>query len=270
MKYKLICSDLDDTLLTSDGRIEEDVKKAIARFVKIGGKFCIVTGRMTVGAIPMAKELGLHGEIITYQGAVVSDIDSGEILYSATIPYEDAVEIGKFVEEMGVYYQTYIGDKFYTEKATEATKLYKKLTQANYEETQIKLSDFISVNKVSPPKMMLICEVDKVPGILKMLVEKFGDKYLINTSKPFLIEIIPQGVSKGIAVKNLAKKYGIRREEIVCVGDSDNDLTMIKYAGLGVCVSNGSKNAINEADLVAPSADEYGVAWLINEVVLQD
>ena len=269
MKYKLICSDLDDTLLKSDGTLSTEVKSAIKKFENAGGKFCMVTGRMTVGAIPMAKELNLHGEIITYQGAVVSDIDSGEILYSATIPCEDAVKIGKFTESLGVYYQTYIGNKFYTKEATEATKLYKKLTKADYEETEIELSKYIEFNKISPPKIMIIAEVENVPIILRKMNNEFGDKYLINTSKPFLIEIIPQGVSKGVAVKNLAEKYGIKREEIVCIGDSDNDLTMLSYAGLSVCVNNGSENAKKEADLIAPSADDDGVAWTINEIVLK-
>ena len=133
MKYKLICSDLDDTLLNSKSKINPSLKGAISEYVKSGGKFCIVTGRMTVGAVPIAKSLDLHGEIISYQGAIVSDIDTGEIIFSTAIDTDFCIKIGEFIEDNGYYYQIYVGDKFYTATPNEFSEIYSKLSNASYE-----------------------------------------------------------------------------------------------------------------------------------------
>ena len=154
MKYKLICSDLDDTLIGSDGKFGKGLKDAIKEYEERGGKFCIVTGRMTSGALPVCKELGLKGELATFQGAVISDIESGEIYSATVIPCEKAAEIGEFIEELGFYYQTYAGEKFYTEKANEFTELYGKLSRADYEETGEKLSEYIIRKRINPPKIL--------------------------------------------------------------------------------------------------------------------
>ena len=264
MKYKLICSDLDDTLLTSDGVVPKEVKDAINRYVDRGGKFCLVTGRMTAGALPICAELNLFGEVITFQGAVISDISTGQILDTISLTTEDAVAIGKYLEERGVYYQTYVRDVFITEKATDYTVLYGRISRAVYEETGIKLSKYIETNKLTPPKILLIAPEETIPALKEELRAHFGEKYLINTSKPFLIEIIPRAINKAVAVEKLAKKYNIKREEIICVGDSENDLPMIDYAGLGVVVNNAPSSVKEHADVIAPSNDEYGLAWVID------
>ena len=264
MKYKLICSDLDDTLLDSDGNIPCGLKESIARYVDRGGKFCIVTGRMTAGALPICHALELFGEVITFQGAVVADISSGNVISEVTIPCEDAVKVGEFIEKMGVYYQTYIGKIFITEKATDYTKLYSKISIADYKETGVPLSKYIKDNSLNLPKMLIMAKPKKVPAILQKLREEFSDKFLINTSKPFIIEIIPKGISKGAAVADLAKKYNVKREEVICVGDSENDLPMIEYAGLGVAVDNASSFVKSKADFVAPSCDENGLQYVID------
>lgn len=264
MKYKLICSDLDDTLIAKDQSIGKNLKSSIDAYVKAGGKFCIVTGRMTAGAVPVAKELGLIGELITYQGAVVTDLQSGDVLYSISIACEDAVEIGRYIESKNYYYQTYVGDKFYTANPNEFTELYGKLSHAEFEKTEGLLSDFLEKNNISPPKLLVMSEEKNIPKILSDLQSKFEGRFLINTSKPFIIEIIPKEISKGKAVEFLAKKYGLKREEIICVGDSDNDLTMLEYAGLPVCVRGGSERAIATAKIIAPDCDDDAVSWVID------
>ena len=265
MKYKLICSDHDDTLLNSSGRVPRGLKDSIARYVDRGGKFCIVTGRMTVGALPICRELDLFGEVITFQGAVVADISSGNVINEVTIPCADAVEVGRYLESKGVYYQTYVGKVFITAKATDYTKLYGKISIAEYVETGIPLSEYIKNNELNLPKMLIMDDKEKIAPILQDLRNKFGDKFLINTSKPFIIEIVPKGIDKGAAVAALAKKYNIKREEVICVGDSENDLPMIEYAGLGVAVDNASNYVKSRADLVVPSCDDHGLEYVIDK-----
>lgn len=268
MKYKLICSDLDDTLIDSKRQFGKNLKESISRYVSLGGKFCIVTGRMTQGALPIAKELGLKGEIITYQGAAITDIESGEEYYKAFVSVEDAVEIGKYLESKGYYYQIYIDGYVYTEKACSFTELYATISHAEFVQTGVKLTEYIPAKNIRTPKLLVLEDPSRIPEILAELKEKFGDKFLINTSKPFIAEIIPKGVSKGGSVKFVADKYGIKQEEIICVGDSENDVTMLDFAGLGVCVGSGSEVAKLHANVIAPDLDHDPVSWVIERYCL--
>lgn len=265
MKYKLICSDLDDTLLNSEGKVSSAVKNAITRYVDAGGKFCLVTGRMTSGARPVCAELGLTGELITYQGAMVTDIATGKVLEEISVKSEDAAEIGRYLEDKGVYYQTYVGDVFITEKANEYTVLYGKLSSSDYMETGMKLSDYILLNNINPPKLLIMGKSEYMPILEEELKGKFSDKFRINTSKPFLLEIIPKHISKAVAVDKLVKKYNLTKEEIICIGDSENDIPMLDYAGLGVAVDNATNVVKSHAEVIAPNCDEDGVAWTIDK-----
>lgn len=270
LKYKLICTDLDDTLITSEAKLTERTKDAVRRYKEAGGRFCIVTGRMTPGAIPICKELSLDTETATYQGAVVTDLSTGEVIFKTAIENSKAVKILRYIESKGFYCQTYSGDEFWTRKAGEHTVLYGKLSCARYRETVVPLSEAVEKEKLEPPKILIMAEPEKVPAFKEELSEKFGDDFLINTSKPFIIEIIPKTISKAKAVESIAKRRGIKREEIICVGDSENDLTMLTYAGLGVAVSNASDYVKSFVKVVAPDNNSDGVAWVIDNYGLQE
>ncbi len=265
MKYKLIVSDLDDTLLTDEGICPVEVKNSVTKYIDKGGKFVVCTGRMTLAVLPYCHELGLHGELMSFQGAITSDIDTGVILDSQRIDYTYASEVATYLEKRGLYFQSYYTDYFITETATKYTKIYADVTKSRFEEVKVPLSQYFLEKKLSPPKIICIAESSDVPNLINELSEKFGDKLLVNTSKPWLVELVPKSINKGIAVEKLAKKYNIKKEEVICVGDSANDISMIEYAGIGAVVENGSKEAKQVADIIIPSNNDFGVSFLIEK-----
>ncbi|MFW5780226.1 MAG: Cof-type HAD-IIB family hydrolase [Bacillota bacterium] len=265
MKYKMIVSDLDDTLFNKNREITSHTKATINRYIENGGKFVIATGRMTPAVLPYCYELGLKGEVITYQGAATVDIASGKTLNLSKIENKDAIEIGKYIENRGLYYHIYHEDKFIVNKATPYSLRYARLSKVNFVEINYDLSDYMNENNISPIKMMVITEEDKVMPLISEFNREFNKRFLFNTSKKWMVEVVPIASNKGIAVKNLAKKYGIKRNEIICIGDSLNDLAMIEFAGLGVVVENGSPEAKKAADIIAPSNNDDGVAYIINK-----
>ena len=265
MKYKMIVADFDDTLLNSQRTYSQRIKNIIKKYVDKGGKFVIATGRMTAAVLPYCRDLGLKGEVITYQGGVIADIESGEILEQTHISYLAAYKLALHIEEMGYYYHVYCGDTFIVKNATPQSVRYANLCNVDYVELNYDISKFIFDNKICPVKMMIITEEDNVMPLIKKLSAKYSDTFLFNTSKKWMVEMVPVLVNKGFAVAQLAKKYGIKREEIICIGDSLNDLSMIEYAGLGAVVANGSAEAKAAADIIAPSNDDEGVAYIIEK-----
>ena len=265
MKYKMIFSDLDDTLIDHNQNLGPKVKDAIKRYERAGGRFCIATGRMTVGVNRYIQELDLHGELITFQGAIVSDIDTKEILSSTLISKDEAIRIGTYIEQKGYYYQTYYGDKFYMQYEHKLTKYYAGLNKAEFVVTNEPLTKFHSKIKDGVPKLLVMCDEKDAPRIEHELKEEFGNDFLINSSKPFIVEIVPKLINKGKACEFVAKRHGIQMDEVICIGDSENDLKMLEVAGLSICVSSGSESVKKKVDYIAPSCDEDAVAFVIDK-----
>jgi Cof subfamily protein (haloacid dehalogenase superfamily) len=87
-------------------------------------------------------------------------------------------------------------------------------------------------------------------------------------SAPYFLEVLNKQAHKGAAVKNLAEHLGIKQEEVMAIGDNENDLTMVEYAGIGVAMANATENVKNAADVLTASNEEDGVAEVINKYVL--
>lgn len=263
MKYKLFIADFDDTTVGDDLVISPENKVAIQTYVEKGGIFSFCTGRMIEGIIHYARELNLKGEIIGYQGAEVADIETGTIKYRHAIPSNTATIICEFLDKQNWYYQIYDNGKFFVEKDTEKARLYEALTGVKMNVTGMSLSKYVRMFKVSPVKIMLRVNEEDREKIITVLKEKFSSLVKINFSKRYLIEIIDINVDKGIAVKEMADRLGIKKEEIICIGDALSDVPMIRFAGLGACVANGSEEAKEAADILVPSCGDNGLAYLL-------
>lgn len=265
MKYKLIISDFDDTILDSGMEYSPELPEAIRAYEAAGGHFHIATGRMTDAILPYARKLGLKGDLLTYQGSVVVNAESGELVEKFAIPEEIAYEIGTYAESRGWYYHIYDGDRFILREHTAYSRIYQRFCKCGAEELHYNVSDYIKKNSFSPAKILIMAEPKEVPAIRAEVTARFGNVVHVNTSKDWMVEIVAENIDKGIASARLADRLGIKREETICIGDSMNDAPMIKWAGLGVIVANGSEEAKGYADVIAPSNDEDGVIYIIKK-----
>lgn len=263
MKYKLIVSDFDDTIIDDNQIIEESTIKAIHDFEDRGGKFVLCTGRMISAIIPHAKKMGLHGEIIGYQGGVVADIDSGKFLIEHALPFDKALKVARFLEEKGLYFQLYENDTFVIKEENAYSDLYRKFTFLPPIVVNENLSDYMLKKGLSPTKILLINEPENIPSILDMLIENFGNELLINSSKRFIIEIVSLGINKGTAVAELAERLCIKEDETITVGDGLNDIPMLSFGGLKVAVGNANPKLKAIADVIAPTCREEPIRWII-------
>lgn len=265
MKYKMIAADFDDTILRSDFTCSENFLSAVKEYENAGGKFVIATGRMTNVTRDICLELGLKGELITYQGAMITDIESGKIIDITPIPTEEAAAVGRYLEERGIFYQLYDNEKVIASGKSEYSETYAALSRAPLIDAGEPLSAYLIKNNISPVKLLIMANPEFVDGYIKELNAIFSENLLINTSKKWIVEIVSRKANKGIAVGKVAERAGIKPEEVICIGDSLNDVPMFEYAGLAAAVGNGSEAAKAAADIIAPSNDEDGVASVIRE-----
>ncbi len=270
MKYKLIVADFDDTILNSNLEYSQFFVDTVHRYVEAGGAFHIATGRMTSAIIDTARAMGLKGDLLTFQGSIVIDIESGDIVERHGFSVDDAVRIAKAIEKEGEYYHVYDGDNFITAEGNFFSKIYARFSKCAAVEIHRPVSEYIVETGLTPPKMMVMTDPDKVAGLIEKFSAEFSDVAVVNTSKEWMVEIVPKEIDKGKAVARLAQKLGIKREETICIGDSLNDASMLKWAGLSACVANGSEGAKACADVIAPSNDEEGVAYVIRKYGLEE
>lgn len=264
MAIKLIAIDLDDTLLDSERRISERNKRAIAAAIAQGITVTIATGRMYPSARKYAEQLNIDVPLITYNGGVIRSWQSGEIFYHRPIELADAQAILELFRQKGWYMQSYVDDVLYVDEFGEMAHRYERLTGIK----AVALGDDFYRPQMPPTKMLALGDPSVVSEIAKIMETEVGDRVCWMRSKPQYIEIIHSEVNKGRAVDFLAKRMGIESDEVMAIGDSPNDLAMLKYAGLSVAMENADDCVKEVSKVVTAHHDQDGVAAAIEKYAL--
>ena len=266
MSIKMFVTDMDGTLLNSAKEVTSENKAAIKEIAAKGIVVTIATGRMYPSALPYAKQLDLNVPIITYNGALIRSAD-GEDLYTGYIPTEDVKDILAFCFEHKWHTHLYSHDELYFCEHTERAKAYEDLSGIK---GKIVGQDGLYQHCEAVPKMLVITsgaeESEQVAGILN---QKFGEKIFAVRSNPEYVEIVKRGVNKAEAVARLAEKYDIKPEEVMVIGDSDNDLPMMRIAGLSVAMGNANDNVLAYCSKITTDCEHSGVAEAIKKYILQ-
>lgn len=264
MPYRLLAFDMDDTLLTDDLTVTPRTQKALKAAAGKGAKVVLATGRMHRSVLPFMEMLNLKGPVISSNGAMVRD-SSTDMLYShATLPLAIAREVAEWCDREDLYLQAYLRDDYFFRKECAYSRMYAMRTGV----TGIEAGPLAPFITEEPTKMIIVNEPPVIETLYRECLEKYGDRLEITVSKSMYLEFLNKEATKGNALKSLARGYDIPREEVLAIGDSMNDVSMIEYAGLGLCMANGREVAKKAADAVIASNMEDGVAKAIETYVL--
>ena len=263
MKYRMVAVDLDDSLLGDDLKISEVNKKAILEASNEGLIVTIATGRMYKSALPYIEQLKLDVPVITYQGGLIKSALSQEVLYHCPVPLNIAMEIVKKSSSDKAHLQIYIDDEYYVQEYNEFSEMYR----LNVGVTGIAVGPLDQILTKAPTKLLIIDNPDRVLEMRGEYDSLFGGLLQITISKPNYLEITHKDATKGKALEYLAKMLNIDKSEIIAIGDSYNDISMIEYAGLGVVMGNACEEVKRRADYVTSTNNENGVAEVINKFI---
>ncbi len=267
INYPLIISDFDGTLANDNHEVSADVRAAISEYVESGGIFAVITGRMLSSALPQVRSLGLKGLVAAYQGTVIADIESGNIIRKDGFNYTEAAEIAEIISSFGEKNNLYCDEVLYTEReqGDELLKLYTDITKVDAHTLSESAVEFISKNKPFCQKITALVMPEKRDALYDELNRKLGNKYDVTYSSIVLVEVSPKDNNKGKALKFIADRYNIPYERTVAVGDNLNDLPMIQAAGVGVAVGNAVDALKNAADIVTVTNNDGAIAAVITE-----
>lgn len=289
--YKMIASDLDGTLLNSYGQITEKTKEALLKAQQQGVYVVFASGRVSSSIKCFADLIGIKGYIISGNGAVVTELETNENIYTNVMDKKTVLKIIEICEENSISYNLYTLKDVYTKKIEYSTLFYHMENKKLPEEKRIKINlcenikKLIKENDELKISKITICDKDRIVfnSIIRKLREVKGVTVLdVSHSSRKVItvgteaveikynytEVSKSGVDKWSAIEFLSNKLNIDVKDIICVGDNANDIIMVEKAGLGVIMGNAAPMYKEKANYIAPSNDEDGVVDVINKYIL--
>lgn len=263
MSYKLIASDMDGTLLTSDKRITERTAEAIKKATEMCCLFCLSTGRTMVGIKRYIDELGLKSPVIAANGAVVAMPD-GEVLFEVLMSDESARTLWNLGTESGLTICVWSKDKAYVNRIDKYIEHYENVLKIKSEV----IDDIEPLIALGVLKIIWYDEPSRMPKIHEFLEENCPDDTRWANSTPRMIEFNHINASKATAMAFIGEKFKIEKEEMIALGDAYNDLPMLEYAGMSVAMGNAPDDIKEKCSEVTASNDDEGVAKAIEKYVI--
>lgn len=266
---KLVAIDLDGTLLTGDKGISERNKIALAKAKAAGVKIVICTGRPLKAISTFLQELNLEeaGDYsITFNGGLVQKNDTGEIMEKKVMTTQDVHDLYELGQMLDLPIDTISdGDVYQLPSAPKRESLYSVLNNLLkfYPATIDEITDERLYNKV-----VVAYDANYLDQQIAKIPQSFYERYEIIKTRDTLLEFMPKGVTKAYGISLLAKDLGIEQAEVMAIGDEENDLPMIEYAGVGVAMGNAVPMVKEAADVVVKSNEEDGVAEAVERFIL--
>ena len=247
--YKLVVMDIDGTLLTSDKKIGEYTKNIIQNYSnKVKIVLASARGFCTIKSYLL--ELNLvdnNNYTIAYNGGLISK-NSGEIIVKKSIATNKLELLEEYIKKWNDSEWFY----YFYEDRINRNKI-------------LNINEFIHSREIY--KVVCISNEKEIVKMRDEMPKELKDEFQITSSETTRIEFVPKGITKVEAIKFLMNLLNIKQEEIISIGDGENDIDMIKFSGCGVAMGNASENVKKISDRIAYSNDEDGVGKILNELL---
>lgn len=261
--------DIDGTLVNSKKEITPKTKEALLKVQEMGHIVALASGRPYPGLKKYAEELRLDyygGYALSFNGGRIISCRTKEVVYEKNIPNSFKTDICSYARKNGLGLMTYEGDNIITESDIDR---YMQL-EADINHIRIKkVDDFMEYVSFDMTKCLLTAEPDKAKCCEEELAGLLGESLNVFRSEPFFIEVTTKGVDKAESIAGLIRTIGIPYEDTICCGDGFNDLSMIKYAHVGVAMANAQQVVKDNADFITGSCDEDGLVTVIEKFILR-
>lgn len=270
MKKKVLVLDIDGTLTNSNKEVTPATRHALLAIQRMGHIVVLASGRPTGGLRMITNELDFPrygGYIISYNGACVTNTATGEAVFKNALPDYVASWMHAYALDHDLGMCSYVGNTLLC--GTRVDRYLEKETRINQFERQM-VDSFDPYMRTDLYKVLLTAQPARAGEHEKRLARRFMGRLSVYRSEPFFIEVMARGVNKADAIAGLLERLGLEREDTIACGDGLNDLSMIRYAGLGVAMGNAQQSVKDAADIVTLSNDEDGLVPVIEKYILGD
>ena len=272
-RIRLMAFDLDGTLLNSDKELTPRTRAALTAAAERGIEIVPASGRIFTGMPEAVRALPFLRYAIATNGAQLIEAATGEALYDAAIPTDDAVALCAYLDTLPVVYDCYIDGWGYMTASMQAeaeryvanVHILKMVRELRTPVPELKA--YLIEDARRPHKLQLFtCDAALRDELLRTLPERFP-RFAVSSSLPFNIEFNAMGAQKGLAMLDLARRLGLDAAQTAAFGDGLNDLSMLRAAGIGVAMANGHPDVLAAADFIAEDCDSDGVAKVVEAIL---
>lgn len=261
---KLVATDIDGTILIPEGNFTFEIKDCIRDLTKKGIKVVLVTGRMNAAAIKIAKDLELDTPVVSYQGGLV--VENGKKLYERYLTESQTEKILEWAKVENIHINLYNDDILYSE-----SDCYEVQRYCNNLHTEFVIKSFSEINKNRINKLLAIdyFNPERISNYEKELQGIFPDLYIVK-STPYFLEFSNPEASKQCAVEFLQKYWNLKKEEILTIGDQNNDIALLRAGGVKIAMGNATEELKKEADYITDTVYNDGFIKAMEKFCLLD
>lgn len=256
--------DLDGTLLDRDARIPPVLFAAIDRLKKANIRIGVATGRRATTSKPYAEAIGVDAPCVLFNGARVTEADLETSLYMTTLPRLATLRVIERVIEMGVHVGAYVNERLLIDH-----RIPEPRTRGGQALSAREPVDLLGVTS-SPVKLLFVDEPEKLAEVRRVLTDERlipSGAHLVR-SNPRFLELLPDGVNKATGLWRCAAHLGVSVDEIVAVGDDENDLEMLQVAGTAMVMAHAPESVRNVANVLIDNNDGEALAAALDTLLL--
>ena len=244
--YRLAVFDMDDTLLGPDRQLSGENASALQRLRAEGAEVVIASGRHASNITEFEHAFGFQGWIVSAGGAVVSHSETGEVLYEKTVPQDLGLELFRRGREQKISLIGYHRSGIFCDAPSEWVSLYTRRTH------QLPIANIPELIGTGLQKLIWTTHRDRISQFTPEMQREFQDRlYVVNTEHEMLEFLHPE-TNKALAAQALAAKLGIEREAVLAFGDGNNDVPLLRWAGMSIAMAHGRESAKSAAKRVSP------------------
>lgn len=267
MEYKIVVLDLDGTLTNKKKEITPRTREVLIRAQEKGVKVVLASGRPTYGIVPLAEKLELskyEGYILAYNGGEIIDWKTGEIMYKNLLEHDVLPYLYKCAKDNNFAIVTYDGEYVLTENPEDEYVLKEALLNVMKIK---KVDNFLEAVKHPIAKCLIVGDPTRLAELEKEMYEHLKDRMGVFRSEPYFLELVPKGIDKAQSLAVLLEELNMSKDEMIAIGDGFNDLSMIKFAGMGIAMENAQQIVKDNANFITLSNEEDGVAYAIEKFI---
>ncbi len=268
MTYKILVLDLDGTLTNNRKEITSHTQETLIRAQEQGIKIVLASGRPTYGIAPLAEQLRLKdfgGFILSYNGGKIINWTSQKVIYENVLSPEVYPYLYQCAQKNGFVILSYKDQYIISENTTDKYVMHEAFL--NKMQT-LEVPCFLDAITLPVPKCLIVGEPEPLSRLETEMHNELKGRMNVFRSEPFFLELVPEGIDKARSLAILLKELGLSPKEMVACGDGFNDLSMIRFAGLGVAMANAQEIVKAEADYITLSNEEDGVAAVVEQFIL--
>lgn len=258
---KLLVSDMDATLLNSDHMVSKGNREAIEYFISEGGKFTVATGRMVPAVRAYFSQMRINAPALLHNGAKIYDFEAEKAIFERFIEEDRKNAIRRVHDEIPeIGLEVYADEKVYVYRECSETERFKT---RSYDVTYYMPDEIWHRPWI---KALLIGERELLDKYEPLYRRDYDSGYCVRSGSNYL-DVVANGVSKGIALTKLMELLKIDKSNVYAVGDNMNDIDMLKAAGHSFAVENAEDEVKSQSDLTVPSCENDPIAYIIENSI---